>query len=113
MRRKYEWGNFRRLVRQYTDDVANLTYDGLTVTEWKPSPADIDDSDRYLLPVRMVWETLDKLLEPMPLPTFPKLPTSPVESSSERSAGLAEQEALRKMIEAKRRAFRGVPWASR
>jgi restriction system protein len=91
-----------RDVKKLTEEVASLTYDGFTVSEWKPAPYDIDTADRYLLPQCTDWLSPEQLLEPLPYPSLPKLPTRP---DGQSMSDAPAWEALRMLIESKQLAF--------
>jgi restriction system protein len=104
MRNSYEWERFDNEVKKLTEEVAALTYDGFTVPEWKPSPIDIDTTDRFLLPRWSIWLSPEQLFVPLPYPPAPKLPLAPSRIQRE-GVSLRARDTLREMIEAKQRAF--------
>ncbi|MFZ0744515.1 MAG: restriction endonuclease [Terracidiphilus sp.] len=92
-----------------------MEYDGLTallnnknfsqIADW-PGPLHQDrwrgfvaytDSDRYLLPQRPEWLSIDALFEPLPIPALPTI--------REQSYRPAERKVLLEQIEAKRAVF--------
>lgn len=59
--------------------------------------ANFTDSDRYLLPQRAEWLSVDALLEPLPIPALPTIRET-----------MAQKKPLQEQIDAKRRSFEDI-----
>jgi Restriction endonuclease len=76
-RLEYKWNDFETKLEVLSKEVMDLTYDGISSPSRKLHYGAIDDSDRYLLPKRLLWLNTDELFAPRPIPTLPEIPQSP------------------------------------
>lgn len=83
------------LNSEYFSGIANLT--SPLYREGCRGFANFTDSDRYLLPQRAEWLSVDALLEPLPIPALPTIRET-----------MAQKKPLQEQIDAKRRSFEDI-----
>ena len=94
-----KWRGYTRSIGRLLKQVDEMKYDGLTAHERVKLPWIVYTYDRYLLPQKTEWLSVDALFEPLPVPEFPVIP---------EYSKPAEKKALQDQISEKRRAFEEI-----